>query len=102
MGSSAQGFCQLSAAASSWRPELRLEHPGAGSWGSPLAPQKAGPRCLVLSIHQKKKSRCLRKNYDFYFCFLQLHLMHVEVPFLGVESELQLPARTTDTAMWDP
>ena len=34
------------------------------------------------------------------FCFLGLHPMHVEVPRLGVESELQLPA--TATAMREP
>ena len=32
--------------------------------------------------------------------FLGPHLQHVEVPKLGVESELQLPAYTTAT--WDP
>ena len=33
-----------------------------------------------------------------FFCFLWLHLWHTEVPRLGVESELQLPAYTTATA----
>ena len=32
--------------------------------------------------------------------FLRLHMWHMEVPRLGVESELQLPAYTTAT--WDP
>ena len=36
-----------------------------------------------------------------YFCFLGLHLQHVEVPRLGIESELQLLAYTTATAMRD-
>ena len=36
------------------------------------------------------------------FFFKQLHLRHMEVPGLGVESELQLPAYTTATAMPDP
>ena len=46
-------------------------------------------------------------SYDFYFiylfisCFLGLHLWHVEVPTLGVESELQLLAYTTATATRD-
>ena len=35
------------------------------------------------------------------FVFLGLHLQHVEVPRLGVELELQLPAYTTVTAMLD-
>ena len=30
------------------------------------------------------------------------HLQHMEVPRLGVKSELQLPAYTTATATWDP
>ena len=36
-----------------------------------------------------------------FFCVLGLHLRRMEVPRLGVESELQLPAYTTVTAMWD-
>ena len=35
------------------------------------------------------------------FFFLQLHLRHMEVPGLGVKSELQLPAYTTATATLD-
>ena len=35
------------------------------------------------------------------FCFLGLHLQHMIVPRLGVESELQLPAYTTATATRD-
>ena len=39
----------------------------------------------------------------FFFCFfLELHLWHMEVPRLGVELELQLPAYSIATAMWDP
>ena len=30
------------------------------------------------------------------------HPRHMEVPRLGVQSELQLPAYTTATAKWDP
>ena len=37
-----------------------------------------------------------------YFCFLGLHVRHMGVPRLGVESELQLPAYTTATARRDP
>ena len=33
-----------------------------------------------------------------FFCFLGLHSQHMEVPRLGVELELQLPAYTTATA----
>ena len=35
------------------------------------------------------------------FCFLQPHPRHMEVPRLGIESELQLQAYTTATAMLD-
>ena len=38
----------------------------------------------------------------FFFCFLGLHPRHMEVPRLGVKSELQLPACTIATAMPDP
>lgn len=34
-------------------------------------------------------------------CFLGLHLQHTEVPWLGVESELQLLVYTTATATPD-
>ena len=37
-----------------------------------------------------------------FFCFLGPWLQDMEVPRLGVESELQLPAYTTTTAMPDP
>ena len=40
--------------------------------------------------------------FCFVFCFLEPPLWHVEVPRLGVESELQLPAYTTATAVQDP
>ena len=37
-----------------------------------------------------------------FFAFLGPHLQHMEVPRLGVESELQLPAYAMATATWDP
>ena len=39
--------------------------------------------------------------YLLIFAFLGLHPQYMEVPRLGIESELQLPAYTTATAMWD-
>ena len=36
-----------------------------------------------------------------FFVFLGPHLQHMEVPRLGVKSELWLPAYTTATATWD-
>ena len=38
---------------------------------------------------------------DLFFFFLGSHLLHVDVPGLGIESELQLLAYTTATAMPD-
>ena len=40
------------------------------------------------------------KKYLSHFFFLGLHPPHMEVPRLGVESDLWLPAYTTVTAMW--
>ena len=40
--------------------------------------------------------------YFFVFCFLGQHPQHMEVPRLGVKSELQPPVSTTATAMPDP
>ena len=37
-----------------------------------------------------------------FFVILGPHLWHMEVPRLGVESELQLPPYTTAPATWDP
>ena len=37
----------------------------------------------------------------FIYLFLVLHQLHMEVPGLGAESELQLLAYTTATAIWD-
>ena len=36
--------------------------------------------------------------FFFFFFYLGLHLQHMEVPRLGVESEIQLPAYTTAIA----
>ena len=42
------------------------------------------------------------KSLPLLFCFLGLYSQHMEVPRLGVELELQLPAYATATAMPDP
>ena len=39
--------------------------------------------------------------YFYFACFIGLYPQHMEVPRLGVESELQLPAYTTATATQD-
>ena len=40
--------------------------------------------------------------FSLFVCFLGLHPWHVEVPRLGVQLELQLPAYITGIATWDP
>ena len=40
--------------------------------------------------------------FFFFLVFLGPHPQHLKVPRLGVELELQPPAYTTATAMWDP
>ena len=45
---------------------------------------------------------CLFIFVLFFFCFLGLHLQPTDIPRLGVQPELQLPASTTATATWDP
>ena len=40
--------------------------------------------------------------YLFIFAFLGLYPQHMEVPRLGVQSELKLPGYTRATATWDP
>ena len=40
--------------------------------------------------------------FYLFFVFLGLHLKHMEVPRLGIQSELQLPVYATATAMQDP
>ena len=49
----------------------------------------------------KSQNQRPMENILFFF-FLGPHLCHMEFPWLGVESELQLPAYTTATATWDP
>ena len=49
-----------------------------------------------------KKSEIAIFYFILFYFFLGLHLWYVEVPRLEVQSELQLPAYTTATAVWDP
>ena len=41
-------------------------------------------------------------SFFFFFCFLGSYLRHMEVPRLGVQLELHLPAHATATATSDP
>ena len=62
---------------------------------------------LLIVSRGKKSSRILqnilqygqKKNLFFFFCFLGLYLLHMEIPRLGGPSDLQLPAYVTATAM---
>ena len=53
------------------------------------------------------RARACMESYScaclfFFFFFLGLQVWHMEVPSLGVQLELHLPAYTTATAMQDP
>ena len=50
---------------------------------------------------RKGKHRLSHLKTYLFIWFLGLHLRHMQVPRLGVKLELQLPAYTTATAMWD-
>ena len=70
------------------------------------------PAAKVISQEKWRKKSTEKKNKVFHASgdiqplassfFLGLHLRHMEVPRLRVESELQLPAYTTATATRDP
>ena len=53
------------------------------------------------SVHSLQADISLFYFIFLFYCFLGLHQWHMEVPRLGVGSELQLPAYTTATAMQD-
>ena len=63
--------------------------------------------CINIYAHNNKENvsltafHILRVFVCFFVCFTGPFLWHVEVPRLGVQSELQLPAFTTATAMPD-
>ena len=56
----------------------------------------------MLLLREETATKSLHIFLGFWFCFLfcllGLRLQHMEVPRLGVKSELQLPAHTTATA----
>ena len=61
----------------------------------------------VVAVEVVRRDQILKKIYIYIyiyiciFCFLGPHLQHMEVPRLGVESELRLLAYTTVTATSD-
>ena len=58
---------------------------------------------LFFHMDPESCSILVNSSYSFYFlfcfCFFRPCLQHVEVPRLGVESELKLPAYATATAI---
>ena len=70
---------------------------GKVCWGS-LFPVFGYP---VLTKHEKLKKLLQSESFVCLFWFLGPHPKHMEVPSLGVESELQLPVYTTVSAKWD-
>uniref|UniRef100_A0A4X1VDC6 Uncharacterized protein n=1 Tax=Sus scrofa TaxID=9823 RepID=A0A4X1VDC6_PIG len=57
---------------------------------------------MLCSYRNKERPKIIFFFFFFFFCFLGPHPQHMEVPRLGVQSERQLLATATATAMWDP
>ena len=53
------------------------------------------------SFPEMAEAMLLFFSFPFFSFFLSPHLQHMEVPRLGVRSELQLPAYSTATAATD-
>jgi len=78
---------------------LLAAKPTAGVWLSVLQAHAS-----LLSSHFFSEIHLFQTQWGVFFClflFLGPHLWHMEVPRLGVKSELLLPAYTTATTMWD-
>ena len=81
------------------------------AYGTKLAPMWLSVMS-VFSAGEKKKKKIegetpasflsLKYEFFFFFFFLGLPLRHMEVPRLGAELELLLPAYAIATAMQDP
>ena len=73
---------------------------------SPHLPQQRGPAFPserpCLGLEAVPHLICLGPSRLHFSFFLGPHLQHMEVPRLGIESELQLPAYTTATSVKDP
>ena len=81
------------------RPLLSL--PAQGGWGRGVPHTQRSLRRQTLQGHPQSLypvSQTLISFSFFFFIFLLSHPWHMEVPGLGVKSELQLPAYTTATA----
>ena len=55
----------------------------------------SSPHCWILNLLREARDRPAF-SWIFVFVFLGPHLWHMEVPRLGVKSELELPAYTSD------
>ena len=113
------GLVQLQVAAADLMEQPRLLQGGSGQRDLFLPPgdtkkRSASPTQALPLARGGQASHAVRKKpilrllrfvvylfYSFILVFLGPHLWHMEVPRLGVQSELQLPAYTTATAMWD-
>ena len=75
-----------------WTPLISFHHSGYTS------------RIIIVMFKRNTNNkRNTKKNYFFFTFFIfRAHLRHTEVPRLGVELELQLPAYTSATAKQDP
>ena len=75
---------------------------------SPVSLLRSSKICPTIPVSVLSQISSLKQylkevfGFLFFVFFLGPHLRHIEVPSLGVESELQLPAYTTARAMPDP
>ena len=83
---------------------LTLRPSGMVEWSAGVEMGKIAQGALQFAGLQGHLQTCLEgwTLFFFFLAFLGLHLWHMEVPRLGEESELQLPATATATAMPDP
>ena len=67
-----------------------------------ITPKPIIQQCFHKNLCQSLCTHLIELCQIFSFFFLGSHLRYMEVPWLGVESQLQLPAYATATAMPDP
>ena len=70
-------------------------------WGDEPERQSSISSCFCSVTSYYLKDYPCTPVFIFIFCFLGLHLQHMKVPRVGVQSEIQQPAYTTATAMQD-
>ena len=80
-------------------PDPQHTVPGWGMIPHSSAPKSHGSWCTTVGTLLIFRFLLIFKS--FFGLFLGLYLWHMEVPRLGVESELQLPTYTTARAMQD-